>query len=82
MRKRTPVHLIVCPPVTDQERRDLARSVAAAHADFVLASIDALDCPIAQKRELLRAVIDTIKGESSQNDETTKDQTASDFPLF
>lgn len=82
MRKRTPVHLIVCPPATDQERRDLARSVAAAHADFVLASIDALDCPIAQKRELLRAVIDTIKRESSQNDETTKDQTASDFPLF
>lgn len=82
MRKRTPVHLIVCPPVTDQGRRDLARSVAAAHADFVLASIDALDCPIAQKRELLRAVIDTIKRESSQNDETTKDQTASDFPLF
>ena len=82
MRKRTPVHLIVCPPATDQERRDLARSVAAAHADFALTSIDALDCPIAQKRELLRAVIDTIKGESSQSDETTKDQTASDFPLF
>lgn len=82
MRKRTPVHLVVHPPATDQERRDLARSVAAAHADFIIASIDALDCPIAQKRELLRAVIDTIKGDPSQNDETAKDQTASDFPLF
>lgn len=62
MRTSAPIQVIVHPPATQEGRRELARRVTQAHADFVISTIDRLDCPMKQKLELLQSVIDTVKG--------------------
>ena len=62
MRTSAPIKVIVHYPKTEEGRQELARRVADVHADFVISSINKLDCPIKQKLELLQAVIDTAKG--------------------
>lgn len=62
MRTSAPIKVIVHYPKTEEGRQELARRVADVHADFVISSINKLDCPIKQKLELLQAVIDTTKG--------------------
>ena len=62
MRTSEPIKVIVHYPKTDEGKEELARRVAEVHADFVVSSINKLDCPIKQKLELLQAVIDTTKG--------------------
>ena len=63
MRTSAPIKVIVHYPKTEEGRQELGpRRVADVHADFVISSINKLDCPIKQKLELLQAVIDTTKG--------------------
>lgn len=62
MRKSAPIHVIVHYPKTEEGKRALARRVADVHADYVISTINKLNCPMKQKLELLQAVIDTIKG--------------------
>lgn len=62
MRTRAPIKVIVHYPQTETGRQELSRRVAEVHADFVVSSINKLNCPIKQKLELLQAVIDTAKG--------------------
>lgn len=76
MRTSAPIHVIVHPPAAQEGRRELAQRVAQAHADFVISTINRLDCPIQQKLELLQAVIRTAKntglskGPNADGDET------------
>ena len=62
MRTSAPIKVIVHYPKTEEGKQELARRVADVHADFVISSINKLNCPIKQKLELLQAVIDTTKG--------------------
>ena len=62
MRTSAPIQVIVHYPKTEEGKQELARRVADVHADFVISSINKLNCPIKQKLELLQAVIDTTKG--------------------
>lgn len=61
MRNRTPVAIDVQFPETEEGQRELSKRVAEAHAEFVLCTIRGLNCPAAQKAELLQTVIDTAK---------------------
>lgn len=61
MRTSAPVKLIVYTPKTDDGRAELDRRVAMIHADLVCAYIDRLNCPTAQKTELLDSVIDAVR---------------------
>lgn len=49
MRTSAPIKVIVHYPKTEEGRQELARRVADVHADFVISSINKLDCPIKQK---------------------------------
>lgn len=62
MRTSAPIKVIVHYPTTEEGWQELSRRVAEVHADFVVSSINKLNCPIKQKLELLQAVIDTAKG--------------------
>lgn len=62
MRRRTPVQVIVHFPTTEEGERELARRVSEVHADFVLGTLNRLNCPAKQKLALLQAVIDADKG--------------------
>ena len=53
--------MIVHSPKTDAGKEELARRVAAVHAESVIAKINRLNCPTKQKLELVDAVIDTVK---------------------
>lgn len=77
MKPSESIKVIVHYPKTEEGKRELARRVATAHADFVISSINKLNCPPEQKLELLQAVIDTTKGtykvpESEQGKELKK----------
>lgn len=61
MRTSEPIRMIVHCPQNETDKKELSRRVAEFHADCVLSVIRGLDCPPAQKRELLQAVIDTGK---------------------
>ena len=61
-RKSAPIQVIVHYPKTEEGKQELARRVADVHADFVISTINRLNCPTSQKLELLQAVIDTTKG--------------------
>lgn len=63
MRTRAPLQVRVHFPQTEEGKQELARRVAEVHADFVLDTLNRLDCPAKQKLELLQAVIDTVKGQ-------------------
>ena len=62
MKKSAPLHVIVHYPKTEEGKRELARRVADVHADYVISTINKLNCPMKQKLELLQAVIDTTRG--------------------
>ena len=59
-------HVIVYYPKTEEGKRELARRVADVHADVVHQAIQKLNCPSAQKLELLDAVIATAKKEAGE----------------
>ena len=52
-----PAEIIVNLPETDEGRKELARRIAAAHADYVLDQIRKLDCADTQKQALLEVVM-------------------------
>ena len=62
MKNSVPIQVIVHFPNTEEGKRELAQRISQVHADFVISTIDKLNCPTKQKLELLQAVIDTIKG--------------------
>lgn len=66
-RENPPV--IVYYPKSDQAKRDLAERVADTHAETVNRRIRELNCPTAQKRQLLDAVIISAKQCLSQETE-------------
>lgn len=57
-----PIQVIVHYPKTEDGKQELARRVSEVHADFVISTINKLNCSKTQKLELLQAVIDTTKG--------------------
>ena len=57
MKSGVPIRVIVQFPATGEGRGELARRVAEAHADFVIATISRLSCPARQKLDLLQAVM-------------------------
>lgn len=59
---KIPMQIVMKTPQTQAGREALSRRVAGVHAAFILETIRGLCCPAAQKRELLQAVIDTVKG--------------------
>lgn len=61
MPKQAPIHLIMYYPKSDSGREALARRVSQVHADAVLTRIRQLNCPDAQKLQLLDAVIADAK---------------------
>lgn len=61
MRRYGPVNVIVYYPKTEENKLELAMRVAEIHADAVNARIKGLNCPTAQKLQLLDAVIATAK---------------------
>lgn len=62
MKNSVPIQVIVHFPNTEEGKQELAQRISQVHADFVISTIDKLNCPTKQKLELLQAVIDTIKG--------------------
>lgn len=62
MRTSAPIQVTVHVPQTEAGKQELARQVAAVHADFVTDAIHNLHCPARQKLTLLQAVIDTFRG--------------------
>ena len=64
MRTPAPLQLVLQFPQTKAGQQALRRSVSEIHADFVVSTINKLNCPAAQKRELLLAVINTVRGSS------------------
>lgn len=60
-KKSVPVNVIFYYPKTEEGQRELARRVAAIHANFVLQYIRKLNCPSWQKEQLLDAVIESAK---------------------
>ena len=59
MRNQKPIKLLIYAPESEDGRLDLAKRVAAVHADTVSARIRELNCPKSQKQALLDAVIQT-----------------------
>lgn len=62
-RKSAPIQVIVHCPQTEVGRQELSRRVASVHADAVNRKLQKLNCPTAQKRQLLEAVIHIAKEE-------------------
>ena len=62
MRTSAPIKVIVHYPKTEEGRQELARRVADVHTDFVISSINELNCPIKQKLELLQVASTPPKG--------------------
>lgn len=52
---------VVYSPDTEAGRQELAMRVAAVHAEAVNRKLEKLACPARQKRQLLEAVIHTVK---------------------
>lgn len=61
MKHSVPIRVVVHPPKTERGQRELAQRIAALHAGHILGAISRLDCPVEQKRELLRSVIEAVK---------------------
>lgn len=61
MKKSAPIQVVVYYPKTEQENKELAKRVADVHADFVISTINKLNCSTKQKLELVQAVIDSRK---------------------
>ena len=57
MNKHMPAEIIVDLPETDVGKKELARRIAAAHADYVADQIRKLDCADTQKQAMLDAVM-------------------------
>ncbi len=70
IRKSAPIHVIVHYPTTEEGKAELARRVAAVHAESVIAKINRLSCPTKQKLELVDAVIDTVKRRKREPEST------------
>ena len=72
MGNSAPIKAVFRYPQTQAGREALSRRVAGVHAAFILETIRGLNCPAAQKRELLQAVIDAVKGAAPQKPEDPK----------
>lgn len=57
------INIVVHYPKTEDGWKDLRRRVASIRADMVLNSIAKLNCPTAQKQQLLEAIIQDVKSE-------------------
>lgn len=57
MSKHSPMNIIMHYPTSDAGRQELAKRVAQIHADAVTMRIKHLNCPHAQKMQLLDALI-------------------------
>ena len=66
MRRQQPVKIALYYPKTADTRLELSKRVAAVHADAVLAQLKTLNCPEAQKRALLDAIITTARLNAAQ----------------
>lgn len=64
-RKSAPIHIIVHYPETIEGQHELAERAADVHADLVNQSIKNLNCPSAQKLQLLDAVIKSVSAEKT-----------------
>lgn len=71
MRTSAPIRIVVHWPETGENERELTRQAANVHADFVLSAIRGLSCPTEQKRQLLRAVMETVRASAA---DTTKEK--------
>ncbi len=72
MGNSAPIEAVFRYPQTQAGREALSRRVAGVHAAFILETIRGLCCPAEQKRELLQAVIDAVKGAAPQKPEDPK----------
>lgn len=61
MKRHGPVNVVVYYPKTEESKLELATRVAEIHADAVNARIKGLNCPTAQKLQLLDTVITAAK---------------------
>ena len=61
MNSRLPLQVVVIHPETAEGRAELARRVAQVHAEAVMYTLQRLDCPDRQKRDLLQAVVETLR---------------------
>ena len=61
IRRMAPIHLIVYFPKTKEGKEALAKRAADVHAASVHRRLKALNCPTAQKLELLDAIIETVR---------------------
>ncbi len=61
MRRCGSVNIIVYSPKTEVGQKELARRVASIHADAVIARLQKLTCPTAQKQQLLDSIIAQCK---------------------
>ena len=73
MRRQQPVKIVLYCPKTADSRLELSKRVAAIHADAVLALLKSLNCPEAQKRALLDAIITTARMNAIQGSTTSHD---------
>ena len=55
------LQVVVMQPETAEGRAELARRVAQVHAEAVMYTLQRLDCPDRQKRDLLQAVLETLR---------------------
>ena len=63
-----PVKVILYHPQTETGTEELGRRMAEVHAASVIQRLKALHCPTDQKKELLEAVIETVKKRSREQD--------------
>lgn len=67
MRRHGPVNIIVYHPKTHHGQEFLARRVAEVHANAVTMRLKQLNCPEAQKLQLLDTIIQDIKAANQKN---------------
>lgn len=68
MKRHGSVNVIFYFPDTDDAKCEMAERIAEIHADAVNRRITELNCPNAQKRELLEAVIETVKRRNAKDE--------------
>lgn len=72
MRRHGPVNIILYTPQTTEGKEELSRRVARVHADAVNTRIKNLQCPEAQKQQLLDAVIQEARQQAAAREKEPK----------
>lgn len=60
------IQVIIHEPKTEKGKYALEKRVSEVYADFVIHTINKLNCPVKQKLELLQAIIDAQKEGGNQ----------------